>query len=124
MDVKKTSQKPVYIGETISVGFNKQPTYSKKPECPDSFTWRGKVFLVTGLLSGWQDFTRKGKYSRNMKDAHLERANVKGSLGVGRFYFRVRTTDLRVFDLYYDRSIKNTFNTGGFWVLFQELFPE
>lgn len=67
---------------------------------------------------------RKGKYSRNMKDAHLERANVKGSLGVGRFYFRVRTTDLRVFDLYYDRSIKNTFNTGGFWVLFQELFPE
>ena len=59
-----------------------------------------------------------------MKGAHLERANVKGSLGVGRFYFRVRTADLRVFDLYYDRSIMNAFNTGGFWVLFQELFPE
>ena len=80
--------------------------------------------MVTELLTEWQDFTRKGKYSHNMKDAHLERANVKGSLGVGRFYFRVRTADLRVFDLYYDRTIKNAFDTGGFWVLFQELFPE
>jgi hypothetical protein len=56
-----------------------------------------------------------------MKDAHLERAAARGSLGVGRFYFRVRTDNSRIFDIYYDRTIKNSIETGGFWVLFQEL---
>ena len=104
--------------------FEKPVLFTKKPDCPDNFSWQGKTFRITELISEWQDFTRKGKYSRNMKDAHLERANIKGSLGVGRFYFRVLTNEGRVFDIYYDRSIKNTFETDGFWVLFQELFPE
>jgi hypothetical protein len=121
MNLKKN---PVYIGETIAAGFEKPVLFTKKPDCPDNFFWRGETFGITELISEWQDFTRKGKNSRNMKDAHLERANIKGSLGVGRFYFRVLTNEGRMFDIYYDRSIKNTFETGGFWVLFQELFPE
>jgi hypothetical protein len=122
MYVLNSSKKPVYIGKTIAVGFNKAAVFIKKPVCPDIFSWNGETYYVAELISQWHDFKRKGKYSRNMKDAHLERANMKGSLGVGRFFFRVRTTDSRFFDIYYDRSIKNTFNTGGFWVLFQELF--
>ena len=94
----------------------------KKPECPNAFSWRDKSYRINEIISEWHDFSRKGKYRRNMKDAHLERANVKGSLGVGRFYFRVRTNENRIFEIYYDRSIKNTFETSGFWVLFQELY--
>ena len=124
MDEINSTKKPVYIGEIISVGFDEPPLFVKKPECPNMFSWRGKSFRVTEIISEWHDFSRKGKYSRNMKEAHLERANNKGSLGVGRFYFRVRTDENRIFEIYYDRSIKNTFETSGFWVLFQELNPD
>ena len=124
MNEKNSAKKPVYIGEIITVGFDIPLLSTKKPDCPDDFSWRDKIFSITEILSEWQDFTRKGKYSRNMKDAHLKRASIKGSLGVGRFYFRVRTDESRVFDIYYDRSIKNTLKTGGFWVLFQEILSE
>lgn len=124
MNEKNSIKKPTYIGEKITVGFIKPALFIKKPNCPDSFTWQGNFFKITELLSAWHDFERKGKYTRNMKDAHLEHARIKGSLGVGKFYFRVRTVESRVFDIYYDRSIKNVFDTGGFWVLFQELVPE
>ncbi len=119
-----TTKKPMYIGEIISVGFDMPPLFSKKPKCPNTIFWQDRSYRVTEIISEWHDFSRKGKYSRNMKDAHLERANIKGSLGVGRFYFRVRTNENRIFEIYYDRSIKNTFETSGFWVLFQELYSE
>jgi hypothetical protein len=122
MDEKHSTKKPVYIGEMITVGYDQPPLLVKKPDCPNMFIWQGKSFRVTEVISEWHDFSRKGKYTRNMKDAHLERANIKGSLGVGRFYFRVRSDENRIFEIYYDRSIKNTFETSGFWVLFQELF--
>jgi len=121
---KNSTKKTAYIGERISVGFEKPILFTKKPECPDEFTWREKILNITETLSEWQDFTRKGKNSRNMKDTHLERANTKGSLGVGRFYFRVRTNESRVFDIYYDRSIKNSLEKVGYWTLFQELLPD
>jgi hypothetical protein len=124
MDEINSTKKSIYIGEMISVEFDEPLLFTKKPDCPSDFSWQGKSFRITEILSEWQDFSRKGKYSRNMKDAHLERAKVKGSLGVGRFYFRVRTDENCVFEIYYDRSIKNTFETSGFWVLFQELIDE
>ena len=101
------------------------PRYlQKNRNVPIHYFWRDRSYRVKEIISEWHDFSRKGKYSRNMKDAHLERANIKGSLGVGRFYFRVRTDENRIFEIYYDRSIKNTFETSGFWVLFQELDSE
>ena len=81
-----SSKKPVYIGKTITVGFNKAAVFIKKPVYPDIFSWNGETFYVAELISQWHDFKRKGKYSHNMKDAHLERANMKESLGVGRFF--------------------------------------
>lgn len=121
MDEKGSIKRSVYIGEIISVEFDEPQLFVKKPECPNKFSWRGESYRVTEIISEWHDFSRKGKSSRNMKDAHLERANIKGSLGVGRYYFQVRTDENRIFEIYYDRSIKNTFKTGGFWVIFQEL---
>ena len=119
-----STRKPVYIGEIISVEFDEPQLFLKKPTFPNLFSWRGRSYIVKEVISEWHDFTRKGKYSRNMKEAHLERANSKGSLGVGRFYFRVRTDENRIFEIYYDRSLKNTLETSGFWVLFQELYSE
>jgi len=121
MDEIGSTSKPVYIGEIIAVEFDEPQLFVKKPVFPNMFSWRGKSYRVKEIISEWHDFSRKGRYSRNMKDAHLERANSKGSLGVGRFYFRVLTDENRIFEIYYDRSIKNTFEASGFWVLFQEL---
>ncbi|MFH1864603.1 MAG: DUF6504 family protein [Candidatus Eisenbacteria bacterium] len=43
--------------------------------------------------------------------------------GVGRHYFRVRTDDGRVFDLYYDRAPKDTADRKGSWHLLMEMEP-
>ena len=118
--MNKVKQNPIYIGEEITVGFKKPSLFIKSPVCPDTFDWRGEIYSVGELISEWRDFTRKGKNSRNMQNAHLERASSKGSKGVGRFYFTVQTSELRVFELYYDRSIKNVFDKNGRWILFQE----
>jgi hypothetical protein len=122
MSTNKSSRKAGFIGEIISVEFKRPGFILKNPECPDKFIWRGEPYIIAELLNEWHDFTRRDKYSGNMRDAHLIRASAKGSLGVGRFYFRVLTIDNRIFDLYFDRSIKNVYETGGFWVLFQEIF--
>ncbi len=123
MNIKKPFFKPVFIGEPITAGFDKPAPFIKKPFCPDSILWRGKALAIIELVSEWHDLARKERYSRNMSDAHLELASAKGSLGVGRFYFRVRTADRRIFDIYYDRAVRNVFDAGGCWVLFQELIP-
>jgi hypothetical protein len=57
-----------------------------------------------------------------MQAAHAARARVTGSLGVGKFYFRIMTADRRFFELYYDRTIKNAHARGGSWVLYREIF--
>ncbi len=114
-------KKSIYIGEIITVDFDHPPLFVKNPQCPNRFFWRGIEYPIKDIISEWRDFSRKGSNSRNMKDAHLERAKNKGSLGVGRFYFRICTDKERIFEIYYDRSIKNASETGGIWVLFQEL---
>lgn len=110
-----------FIGESISVNFLDSSQITKKPAIPSSFVWRGKEYFIEKLISQWQDFSRKGRYSRNMSDFHKERAEIKGSFGVGRFYFRVITQNGRIFDLYYDRSVKDSSHKSGSWALFQEL---
>lgn len=49
-----------YIGEEISVEFEKVPPLSKKPHCPNGFTWNGNTFVVTELLGKWRDYGRHG----------------------------------------------------------------
>ncbi len=80
------------------------PVRQKTPPCPDGFAWDGKDYRVTEKLSEWTDFTRRGRMARNMRPAHAAVAAEHGSLGVGRFYFRVRVDTGQVFDLYYDRA--------------------
>ncbi|MBM3137899.1 MAG: hypothetical protein FJZ98_06905 [Chloroflexi bacterium] len=120
MQQYKLPRNPIFIDEEISVSYATPPIHTKTPSCPDTFEWNGEKFEVDLLLSEWKDFSRRGRMGRNMRPAHLQRALVTGSLGSGRFFFRVRTRSGRIFDLYYDREIKNAVDKAGRWVLFRE----
>jgi hypothetical protein len=114
--------KPIrFIAEAIEPLFVQPPAIEKKPPCPDGFVWGEQTFTVAELLSEWHDFSRRGRMARNMQPQHAARASRRGSWGVGIYYFRVRTTDDRVFDLYYDRTPKSVDERKGSWFLFREL---
>ena len=110
-----------FLDEEIEVFFEHVPLLSKHPHAPDGFAWRDQRFEVIEVLSEWADTGRRGKAAKNMSEAHLRTAARRGSWGVGRFYFRVRTDQQRVFDLYYDRAPKRAADRAGHWVLWREL---
>ena len=114
--------KPIkFIGEEVEVIFNNPPSLTKRPGCPDGFIWQGEIFRVTELLSEWRDFTRRGRFARNMQPHNQRKAVRRGSIGVGRFYFQVLTEDGRIFELYYDRAPKSIDDKLGSWSLYREL---
>ena len=110
-----------FISEAITVSFDKAPTHDKAPPCPDAFTWKGEIYKVIEPLSEQVDFSRTGKMAKNMQPHNLMRAALKGSWGVGRYTFRVRTDSGRIFELYYDRAPKDVDDRKGNWILFSEL---
>lgn len=110
-----------FIDDPIEVLFNIPPLFIKSPHCPDGFIWEGQTYTVTELLESWRNYERRGRNARNMQPQHASRASRVGSLGVGRFHFRVRIADDRVFDLYYDREIKDTTDRNGHWVLYRQV---
>jgi len=110
-----------FIGEPIGVVYDQPPALAKKPSCPDSFVWRNEVFRVVEILSQWRDFDRRGRMDHNMRPSRVSSARARGSWGVGRYYFRVRTETRRVFELYYDRAPKNAGDRIGAWFLYREL---
>ena len=81
----------------------------------------GLEFIIQEVLEEWHDYQRRGRMARNMQPAHLAVAQERGSLGVGRFYFRVKVDTGQVFDLYYDREIKDVDDRLGHWFLYREL---
>jgi len=110
-----------FIDRPIEVTFRKPPAREKTPPCPDGFLWEEKSYRVTEKLMEWSDFSRRGRMARNMQPAHAAVAAGRGSLGVGRFYFRVRTDTGQVFDLYYDRTIVSAGDRKGHWFLYREM---
>jgi hypothetical protein len=122
-----------FFDNPIEVTFDTFPVRRKTPPCPDSFIWEGRAYMVTEKIAEWVDFSRRGRMARNMRPAHAVAASDRGSLGVGRFYFRVRTSLVkrrrtpagipvsRIFDIYYDREIKNADDRLGHWFLYREL---
>ena len=110
-----------FIGEQVKVQFDKQPTIEKKPGCPDRFVTKEGTYHVTDILGEWQDYNRLGRMAHNMRPENAAVAKRRGSWGVGKFYFRVRTTSEQVFDIYYDRAPKNAADRKGTWFLYREL---
>jgi hypothetical protein len=114
--------KPIeFLDRPIEPVFDAPPAREKSPDCPDGFIWEGQTFRVTERLAEWSDFTRRGRASRNMRPSHAAVAASRGSLGVGRFYFRVRVDSGRIFDLYYDRAPKDADRRKGQWFVYREL---
>ena len=113
-----------FIEEMIYPVYKQAQLLEKKPVCPDGFLWMNDTFNIVQLLMEWRDYQRRGKFSRNMQPQHSAAARVKGSWGVGKFYFRVLTDKSRVFDIYYDRSPKDVDDRKGSWFIFQELSSE
>ena len=123
-----------FIDECIEVSFDVPPAREKSPPCPNAFIWNQKTYRVLESLSEWSDFTRRGKMARNMRPAHAAVASSRGSLNVGRFYFRVRAVlsssstaghpESQVFDIYYDRAMKNIDDRKGQWFIYREMSTE
>jgi len=109
-----------FYDELVEVRFDASPRLEKSPHCPDGFIWRGEEFRVVELLEEWRDFSRRGRMAQNMRPSHAGRAGVHGSWGVGRFHFRVRVEDGRVFELYYDRAPADVDDRKGKWFLYCE----
>jgi hypothetical protein len=128
-----------FYDHPIEVFFDQPPAREKTPDCPDGFEWEGKTYRVLETLSEWSDFTRRGKFARNMRPAHAAVASTRGSLNVGRFYFRVKVAstssaissplgaagkpeaESQIFDIYYDRAMKSVDERKGQWFLYREL---
>lgn len=119
-----------FLDQSIEPIFDTPPALEKSPTCPNGFIWEGKTYRVIEMLSAWTDFKRRGKMARNMQPEHAEVASNRGSLNVGRFYFRVRVAvhpaaELRdepqIFDIYYDRAMKNVDDRKGQWVVYREV---
>ncbi|MBC8330773.1 MAG: hypothetical protein H8E28_02210 [Anaerolineae bacterium] len=112
-----------FISETIQVEFRRPPTVEKTPHCPDRFIFGDETYQVTELIRQWQDFERRGAMGHNMRPSSMKKAIRRGSYGVGRFYFLVRTEDERYFELYFDRAVQSVDQRKGQWILFREVAP-
>ena len=110
-----------FYDDPIEAVFDTPPTYEKSPDCPNGFVWEGKSYCIVEILSEWSDFTRRGRHARNMRPAHAAVAVSRGSLNVGRFYFRVRVETGQIFDIYYDRAMKSVDERKGQWFLYREV---
>jgi hypothetical protein len=117
MDIKPLH----FIGEPIQAEFDRPPLMEKKPGCPDRFVWREETVHIVELLSEWHDYGRRGRMATNMRPTHIATASRRGSWGVGRHYFRVRTGSGQIFDLYYDRAPKSVDDRKGDWFLYREM---
>lgn len=123
-----------FYDDPIEVIFDAPPAKEKSPPCPNGFVWAGQTYRVIESLSEWADFKRRGRMARNMQPEHAAVASNRGSLNVGRFYFRVRVAVVhsavqlpgekesnQIFDIYYDRAMKSVDDRKGQWLLYREL---
>ena len=119
-----------FLDEHIDVIFNIPPIHEKSPHCPNGFIWNDQTYQVIESLSEWADFSRTGRMAKNMRPEHAEVASTRGSLNVGRFYFRVKAVSgsstaaqTQIFDIYYDRAMKGVDKRKGEWFVYRELTP-
>ena len=110
-----------FFDRPIEVTFSSPPARQKLPHCPTSFIWDGKTYRIVESLSEWTNFSRRGSAARNMSPSHAGAAAERGSLNVGRFFFRVRVDTGQLFDIYYDRAIKSVDDHRGHWFVYREL---
>ncbi|MCB9147096.1 MAG: hypothetical protein H6635_17180 [Anaerolineales bacterium] len=112
-----------FFDEKIAIIFDAPPKLEKAPTCPNGFTWNDQTYRILRSISEWVDFSRSGKMANNMRPTHAMTAASRGSLNVGRYYFRVEVNTKQIFDIYYDRAMKNLDDRKGQWIIYRELEP-
>lgn len=110
-----------FINESIVACYNSPPTLVKKPGCPDWFIWQDEEYQIVELLSEWHDYKRKGRMTRNMKPTHAATAERRGSWGVGQDYYRIKTVNDCIYEIYYDRAPNSVADRKGQWFIYREL---
>jgi hypothetical protein len=135
-----------FLDQPISVIYDTPLALEKNPDVPpNGFIWAGKTYRVIEMLSSWNnDFKRRGRMARNMQPQHAAVASTRGSLNVGRYYFRVRVIvspsvqlldeqgelpneqrlldeQKQIFDIYYDRAMKSVDDRKGQWLVYREM---
>jgi hypothetical protein len=117
-----------FIGLPVDVIHDEPPVMEKRPGPPDGFTWEGRTYRVAGVLKEWHDYQPRGKsltfYVKEQGSFRAKAARRRGSWGVGRDYFRIRTDEAEVFDIYYDRDPNGPGGRKGTWYLFRQILEE
>lgn len=117
-----------FIGAPIEVVYEHRPALEKRPGPPDGFTWEGRTYRVEAVLREWHDYRLRGKsasfYVKERGSFRAKAAERRGSWGVGRDYYRVRTDSGEVFDIYYDRAPQGPGRGKGSWFLFRQMMGE
>ena len=117
-----------FIGVPIEVTHDRPPALEKRPGPPDGFTWQGRTRRVVEVLSEWHDYRQRGKtasfYRKERGSYRAKAAEQRGSWGVGRDYYRVRTGSGEVFDLYYDRAPQGAGRRKGGWFLYRQILTQ
>jgi len=110
-----------FIGREISVKLPSGFSLEKKPPVPDTFNWHGKIHSVVEMLANWHRYGKPEIRTQGGRAPYFVRSGrSQGSWGQGRVYYRVRTEEGRLFDLYYDRAPKGQRRAGA-WFLWREL---
>jgi len=114
-----------FIGARIEVIHNRPPALEKRPGPPDRFIWEGQTYQVVAVLREWHDYHLRGKslafYIKEQGSYRARAAGRRGTWGVGRDYYRVRTAEGEVFDLYYDRAPQGPGQRKGAWFLWRQI---
>jgi hypothetical protein len=109
-----------FISAEIEAIFAEEPVILKRAGPPDAFVWDGERFEVSELLAEWHDYDKERREVGETRRSQTQINRQRGSWGLGRDYYRVRTADGRVFELYYNRRPKSRTVIGS-WVLYREL---
>lgn len=110
-----------FINEPVQAVFDKPPLLEKKPGCPTSIYWREEEFSIIEIISEWHDYQRCGRMGKNIKPSHTSTAKFRGSWGVGQDYYRIKTNQGRIFDIYFDRAPQDANHRKGNWFIYREL---
>ncbi len=124
-----TAEPPTrFIGAPIEVAYDIPPVLEKRPGPPDGFTWEGRAYRVVAVLREWHDYRLRGQsesfYVKERGSFRAKAAERRGTWGVGRDYYRVRTDSREVFDIYYDRAPRGAGKGKGSWFLFRQVLEE
>lgn len=106
----------------VEVEFDDEPLLEKKSGVPDRFSFRGRAYTIVSVEGEWHTYEAKGKtekfYGKKRGNMPEMKLRERGSWGVGKDYYRVKTDTGEVFVIYYDRQ--PTKKKKGEWILLQK----